>query len=330
MRGCATRGGGCCSCSAGGRRSSGRWGLPGGFCEWGETTEACCARETLEETGLRVEVGALLGVYSRPDRDPRGHNVTVLYDCRPIARRGRRAATTRPRRGGSRRRSSRVSRSPSTTATIVREQLSTPFSTAGGGSFSARAARRRSRISISRAASNLTLCASMIVTASSIEGDRRTRSRSSALTSLRGHHVPPHPVDEPVPHLADQDDRPLRHEADLQELPDHQELERRADAAREEHEGLRHAHEVVQAREERAVGRDAVEVGVRLLVRESRSSGRRTCVFLRAARARRPLVGGLHEAGASARHDVAADLRQARGHLPDVAGTPGPRPSAAR
>ncbi|HEY7573841.1 MAG TPA: NUDIX hydrolase [Thermoanaerobaculia bacterium] len=57
----------------------GRWGLPGGFCEWKETTERCCARETLEETGLRVRVGELLGVYSAPDRDPRGHNVTVLY-----------------------------------------------------------------------------------------------------------------------------------------------------------------------------------------------------------------------------------------------------------
>lgn len=64
---------------------TGSWGLPGGFCEWGETTEACCARETLEETGLTVEVGQLLGVYSRPERDPRGHNVTVLYECRPIS-----------------------------------------------------------------------------------------------------------------------------------------------------------------------------------------------------------------------------------------------------
>jgi 8-oxo-dGTP diphosphatase len=62
----------------------GRWGLPGGFCEWKETTEACCARETLEETGLRVRVGKLLGVYSKPDRDPRGHNVTVLYEARRI------------------------------------------------------------------------------------------------------------------------------------------------------------------------------------------------------------------------------------------------------
>ena len=62
----------------------GRWGLPGGFCEWKETTEHCCAREAHEETGLRVKVGHLLGVYSDPKRDPRGHNVTVLYEARPV------------------------------------------------------------------------------------------------------------------------------------------------------------------------------------------------------------------------------------------------------
>jgi 8-oxo-dGTP diphosphatase len=62
----------------------GRWALPGGFCEWKETTEECCARETLEETGITVSVGKLLGVYSDPKRDPRGHTVTVLYAARPI------------------------------------------------------------------------------------------------------------------------------------------------------------------------------------------------------------------------------------------------------
>ena len=62
----------------------GRWALPGGFCEWKETTEACCAREAEEETGLKVKVTELRGVYSRPDRDPRGHNVTVLYAARPV------------------------------------------------------------------------------------------------------------------------------------------------------------------------------------------------------------------------------------------------------
>ena len=62
----------------------GSWGLPGGFCEWKERTEDCCARETLEETGVRVVLGELLAVYSAPDRDPRGHNVTVLYAARPL------------------------------------------------------------------------------------------------------------------------------------------------------------------------------------------------------------------------------------------------------
>jgi len=62
----------------------GSWALPGGFCEWGETTEACGARETEEETGVVVRVGELLGVYSDPRRDPRGHTVTVVYAARPL------------------------------------------------------------------------------------------------------------------------------------------------------------------------------------------------------------------------------------------------------
>jgi 8-oxo-dGTP diphosphatase len=55
------------------------WALPGGFVEVGEPVEEAALREAVEETSLTVELTALLGVYSRPDRDPRGHTVTVVY-----------------------------------------------------------------------------------------------------------------------------------------------------------------------------------------------------------------------------------------------------------
>lgn len=38
------------------------WGLPGGAMEFGESAEKACAREFLEETGLKVKVKSLLGV----------------------------------------------------------------------------------------------------------------------------------------------------------------------------------------------------------------------------------------------------------------------------
>jgi 8-oxo-dGTP diphosphatase len=55
------------------------WAIPGGFVEFGETVEQAAVREAFEETSLEVELRALLGVYSRPERDPRGHTVTVVY-----------------------------------------------------------------------------------------------------------------------------------------------------------------------------------------------------------------------------------------------------------
>jgi len=55
------------------------WAIPGGFVDVGETVEQAACREMQEEVGLDVSITGLLGVYSRPDRDPRGHTVTVIY-----------------------------------------------------------------------------------------------------------------------------------------------------------------------------------------------------------------------------------------------------------
>ena len=63
----------------------GQWALPGGFVELGETVEAAAVREVAEETGLAVELARLVGVYSEPDRDPRGHNVSVAFLARVLS-----------------------------------------------------------------------------------------------------------------------------------------------------------------------------------------------------------------------------------------------------
>ncbi len=58
------------------------WALPGGFVDVGETVEAALVREMKEETSLDVEIVALQGVYSDPDRDPRFHTVSIVYRCK--------------------------------------------------------------------------------------------------------------------------------------------------------------------------------------------------------------------------------------------------------
>jgi len=57
----------------------GKWALPGGFVEYGEKTEDAVVREVFEETNLKTKIIDLVGVYSNPDRDPRGHTITVVY-----------------------------------------------------------------------------------------------------------------------------------------------------------------------------------------------------------------------------------------------------------
>jgi 8-oxo-dGTP diphosphatase len=60
----------------------GRYALPGGFVDVGETVEDACRRELKEETGLKVGALRLIGVYSEPERDPRGHTCSIAFLAR--------------------------------------------------------------------------------------------------------------------------------------------------------------------------------------------------------------------------------------------------------
>jgi len=55
------------------------WAIPGGFVDYGETVENAAIREAKEETSIDVKIKKLLGVYSNPNRDPRGHTVSIVY-----------------------------------------------------------------------------------------------------------------------------------------------------------------------------------------------------------------------------------------------------------
>ncbi len=72
------------------RSDNGRWCLPGGAMDPGESTVECCAREVLEETGLVVRVGRLIGVYSSPHRiaeyadGNRRQALALIFEATPI------------------------------------------------------------------------------------------------------------------------------------------------------------------------------------------------------------------------------------------------------
>lgn len=55
------------------------WALPGGFVDVGESVEIAAIREAKEETSLDVTLRCLLGCYSDPKRDDRGHTVSVVF-----------------------------------------------------------------------------------------------------------------------------------------------------------------------------------------------------------------------------------------------------------
>jgi ADP-ribose pyrophosphatase YjhB (NUDIX family) len=72
------------------RLDNSRWCLPGGHMEAGESVAEACAREVFEETGLQIQVGKLIGVYSDPHRrvdypdGRRVQSVVLTFEAQPL------------------------------------------------------------------------------------------------------------------------------------------------------------------------------------------------------------------------------------------------------
>lgn len=55
------------------------WALPGGFVDYGESLEQAAVREAREETALELKNLRQFRAYSDPDRDPRQHNISMVF-----------------------------------------------------------------------------------------------------------------------------------------------------------------------------------------------------------------------------------------------------------
>jgi 8-oxo-dGTP diphosphatase len=60
------------------------WCMPGGMVEENETVEAAAIREAKEETNLDIKLVKLVGVFSDPERDPRGHYISITFHAVPL------------------------------------------------------------------------------------------------------------------------------------------------------------------------------------------------------------------------------------------------------
>jgi ADP-ribose pyrophosphatase YjhB (NUDIX family) len=58
------------------------WAIPGGFVDYGESSEKAALREAKEETNLDVELIRQFHTYSDPTRDPRHHSISTVYIAR--------------------------------------------------------------------------------------------------------------------------------------------------------------------------------------------------------------------------------------------------------